>query len=101
MAEADPGKIVNVHEAKTHFSKLLDRARQAGDESLARRPMARIIKPLAEMGAWERARGWRTDSLPIGRKSPARSGRPPIPVMTWVEALPITSGTSIPPPTHR
>lgn len=31
MAEADPQKMFNVHEAKTHFSRLLERA-HAGEE---------------------------------------------------------------------
>ncbi|MFA5963409.1 MAG: type II toxin-antitoxin system Phd/YefM family antitoxin [Sphingomonas sp.] len=45
MAEADPGKMVNVHEAKTHFSKLLERA-HAGEEIIlakAGRPYAKLV----------------------------------------------------------
>jgi prevent-host-death family protein len=47
VAEADPlaGKMVNVHEAKTHFSKLLDRA-HAGEEIVlakAGRPYAKLV----------------------------------------------------------
>lgn len=51
MAEADPSgtkptvKIINVHEAKTHLSRLLDRAR-AGEEiviSKANKPYAKLI----------------------------------------------------------
>jgi prevent-host-death family protein len=50
MAESDPklGKTVNVHEAKTHFSKLLERA-HAGEEIVvakAGKPYARLV-PLA------------------------------------------------------
>lgn len=50
MAEADPTpvKIVNVHDAKTHLSKLLKRA-HAGEEiilGLAGKPYARLV-PLA------------------------------------------------------
>lgn len=51
MAEADPRKeteqrkMVNVHDAKTHFSKLLDRA-HAGEEIIlakAGKPYARLV----------------------------------------------------------
>ena len=48
MAEADP-KIVNVHQAKTHFSQLLERA-HAGEEIIvakAGKPYARLM-PLSE-----------------------------------------------------
>jgi len=47
MAEADP-KIVNVHEAKTHLSKLLDRAHAGEEIILAKggKPYARLV-PLA------------------------------------------------------
>ncbi|MDH7973509.1 type II toxin-antitoxin system prevent-host-death family antitoxin [Sphingomonas sp. AR_OL41] len=44
MAEADPGKMVNVHEAKTHFSKLLERA-HAGEEII----LAKAGKPYAKL----------------------------------------------------
>ncbi len=54
MAEADPkvGTTVNVHEAKTHFSKLLGRV-EAGEEivlSRAGKPVARLVPfaPAAE-----------------------------------------------------
>ncbi len=49
MAEADPLKIYNVHQAKTHLSKLIDRA-HAGEEIIvakAGEPWARIV-PYAE-----------------------------------------------------
>ena len=49
MAEADPLKMVNVHQAKTHFSKLLDRA-HAGEEIIlakAGKPYARLV-PIAD-----------------------------------------------------
>jgi prevent-host-death family protein len=50
MAKADPRKpVVNVHEAKTHFSKLLDRA-HAGEEIIlakAGKPYARLM-PMGE-----------------------------------------------------
>jgi len=47
VAEADPelGKVVNVHEAKTHLSKLLKRA-QAGEEIVlfkAGKPYAKLV----------------------------------------------------------
>lgn len=49
MAEADPKKSVfNVHEAKTHFSKLIERA-HAGEEIVLAKggvPYARLV-PLA------------------------------------------------------
>jgi len=47
MAEADP-KFVNIHDAKTHFSKLVERA-HAGEEIIvakAGKPYARLV-PLA------------------------------------------------------
>ena len=49
MAEADPRKTFNVHEAKTQFSKLIDRA-HAGEEIIVAKggiPYARLV-PLAE-----------------------------------------------------
>jgi prevent-host-death family protein len=45
MSEADPKKTFNVHEAKTHFSKLVERA-QAGEEIIiakAGKPYARLV----------------------------------------------------------
>lgn len=47
----DMSRAVNVHEAKTHFSKLLDRA-AAGEEIVlakAGKPVARLV-PLATAG---------------------------------------------------
>ena len=44
MADADPRKMVNVHDAKTHFSKLLDRA-HAGEEIV----LAKAGKPYAKL----------------------------------------------------
>jgi prevent-host-death family protein len=49
MAEADPQKTFNVHEAKTHLSRLLDRA-HAGEEVIIAKdgvPYARLV-PLSE-----------------------------------------------------
>ena len=45
MAEADPQVTFNVHEAKTHFSKLIDRA-HAGEEIIVAKagvPYARLV----------------------------------------------------------
>lgn len=51
MAEADPQRMFNVHEAKTHFSRLVDRA-HAGEEIVVAKagvPYARLvpIEPVA------------------------------------------------------
>jgi prevent-host-death family protein len=48
MADADPRKMVNVHDAKTHFSKLLDRA-HAGEEII----LAKAGKPYAKLVPFE------------------------------------------------
>ena len=45
MAEADPQKTFNVHEAKTHFSRLIERA-HAGEEIViakAGEPWAKLV----------------------------------------------------------
>ena len=45
VAEADPSKIFNVHDAKTHLSKLIDRA-HAGEEIIlakAGEPWAKLV----------------------------------------------------------
>ena len=45
MAESDPQKTFNVHDAKTHLSRLIDRA-HAGEEIIlakAGEPMAKIV----------------------------------------------------------
>ncbi|GGB27834.1 hypothetical protein GCM10011380_16810 [Sphingomonas metalli] len=52
MAEADPQKTFNVHEAKTQFSRLIDRA-HAGEEIIVAKdgePWARLmpIEPAAK-----------------------------------------------------
>jgi prevent-host-death family protein len=60
VAEADPQKTFNVHEAKTHFSKLIDRA-HAGEEII----VAKDGKPWAKLS--------RIDSEP--RRSPRTPGR--------------------------
>lgn len=60
MAEADPQKTFNVHEAKTQFSKLVDRA-HAGEEIIVAKagvPYAKLvpIEPVAKRkrvpGGW-------------------------------------------------
>ncbi len=45
MAEADPQKTFNIHEAKTHFSRLVDRA-HAGEEIVVAKdgvPYAKLV----------------------------------------------------------
>lgn len=45
MTEADPPSMFNVHEAKTHFSRLIDRA-HAGEEIIVAKdgvPYARLV----------------------------------------------------------
>lgn len=45
MAEADPQKMFNLHEAKTHFSRLVDRA-HAGEEIVVAKagvPYAKLV----------------------------------------------------------
>ncbi|WP_374943143.1 type II toxin-antitoxin system Phd/YefM family antitoxin [Sphingomonas sp.] len=60
MADADPLKTFNVHDAKTNLSKLMDRA-HAGEEIIlakAGRPWARMVpieppsKPKRMPGGW-------------------------------------------------
>ena len=58
MAEADPRDTFNVHEAKTHFSKLIDRA-HAGEEMIIAKdgvPYARL-GPLADAPRPQRVPG--------------------------------------------
>lgn len=58
--------IVNVHEAKTHFSKLLDRA-HAGEEitiAKAGRPYARLVK-LADAPPFRRQPGGWPELAPL------------------------------------
>ena len=76
MAEADPRKMINVHDAKTHFSKLLDRA-HAGEEIV----LAKAGKPYAKL-------------VPIGPETlpPRKPGRfkhlrPDVPSGIWFEPL--------------
>ena len=57
MAEADPQKTFNVHDAKSQLSKLIDRAR-AGEEIIiakAGEPMVRLV-PVGDAPAASRRR---------------------------------------------
>jgi prevent-host-death family protein len=78
MAEADPRKIVNVHDAKTHLSRLLDRA-HAGEEII----LAKAGKPYARLVPY-------TDSEKLPPRKPGRLkgliGE--IPDSVWFEPLP-------------
>jgi prevent-host-death family protein len=69
--------IVNVHEAKTHLSRLLDRA-HAGEEIIvakAGKPYARLVK-LEE-----------PEALPFKRKPGGWPGLGAIPDSVWFEPL--------------
>ena len=77
MAEADPFKPINVHEAKTNFSKLLDRA-HAGEEIV----LAKAGVPYAKL---------------VPYSAPAKPGRKPgrfkhllkdVPSDIWFEPIP-------------
>jgi prevent-host-death family protein len=59
MAEADPQKTFNVHDAKTQLSKLIDRA-HAGEEII----LSKAGKPYAKLIAFE--------SSPLPRRQPGR-----------------------------
>lgn len=66
MAEADPQKTFNVHEAKTHFSRLIERA-HAGEEIIlakAGEPWAKLV-PYAEPAKVRRKPGGLTLSGPL------------------------------------
>lgn len=81
MAEADPKiekSIVNVHEAKTHFSRLLERA-HAGEEII----LAKAGKPYAKLVPYE----------PVSAKPKRQPGRfkgllGDIPDSVWFDPLP-------------
>ena len=80
MADADPkpAKTVNVHEAKTHFSKLLDRA-HAGEEII----LAKAGRPYAKLVPFIEA------AKPPARKPGRLKGIiPPIPDSVWFDPLP-------------
>ncbi len=64
MAEADPQKTFNVHDAKTHLSRLIDRA-HAGEEIVLAKagvPYAKLVpysdggKPRRVPGSWPELR---------------------------------------------
>ncbi|MBY0521236.1 MAG: type II toxin-antitoxin system prevent-host-death family antitoxin [Sphingomonas sp.] len=64
MAEADPTKTYNVHDAKTHLSKLIDRA-HAGEEIIFAKagvPYAKLVpfnapdQPRRKPGRWPELR---------------------------------------------
>ncbi|HEX5583250.1 type II toxin-antitoxin system Phd/YefM family antitoxin [Gaiella sp.] len=52
--------VVNMHEAKTHLSRLVERARQGEDVVIAKagRPVARLV-PLTEADAPRKLGGWK------------------------------------------
>lgn len=68
-----PRKTVNVHEAKTHLSKLLERV-EAGDEVI----IARAGRPVARLMPFARP-GKRTLGLDAGRGSVASDFDAPLP----------------------
>jgi prevent-host-death family protein len=58
MAEADPQKTFNIHEAKTQFSRLVDRA-HAGEEIVVAKdgvPYAKLV-PIARVAPRKRVPG--------------------------------------------
>lgn len=60
MAEADPQKTFNLHEAKTHFSRLVDRA-HAGEEIIVAKagvPYARLVPIAPEPKRKRTPGGW-------------------------------------------
>ena len=66
MAEADPQRTFNVHDAKTQLSKLIDRA-HAGEEIViakAGEPWAKIV-PVADAASSRRRPGGLTLTGPI------------------------------------
>jgi prevent-host-death family protein len=77
MADADPRKMVNVHDAKTHLSRLLDRA-HAGEEII----LAKAGKPYAKLVPIEKPPA-KPRRMPGGLKV---SG--PIPDAVWFDPLP-------------
>ncbi|MFC7500357.1 type II toxin-antitoxin system Phd/YefM family antitoxin [Enterovirga sp. GCM10030262] len=77
MAEADPRKMINVHDAKTHFSRLLERA-HAGEEII----LAKAGKPYAKLVPIENVVR-QPKRKPGGLKV---SG--PIPDAVWFDPLP-------------
>ena len=76
MAEADPQKTFNVHEAKTNLSKLMDRA-HAGEEII----LAKAGSPWAKIVPIEPTP--RRKRVPGGLKLTA-----PIPDSVWFDPMP-------------
>lgn len=77
MAEADP-KVVNVHDAKTNFSKLLERA-HAGEEIV----LAKAGKPYAKLVPY--------GEVPLPPRKPGRFKHllQEVPSDIWFEPLPV------------
>jgi len=78
MAEADPQKTFNIHEAKTQFSRLVDRA-HAGEEIVVAKdgvPYAKLV-PIADAPARPRRQPGRFKGL-LGD----------IPDSVWFDPLP-------------
>ena len=52
MASASPPRQFNIHEAKTHFSRLIERVERGDEVLIARdgRPVARLV-PIGKQGA--------------------------------------------------
>lgn len=65
IGAAPPAKVVNVHEAKTHFSKLLKRAHE-GEEIV----LSKAGKPYAKLVPIERAPKRREPGILKGYKVP-------------------------------
>lgn len=62
MAEADPKSMFNVHEAKTHLSRLIERA-QAGEEIVlakAGEPVAKLVPFASTRKQSRQPGGWPT-----------------------------------------
>ncbi|HVQ07768.1 MAG TPA: type II toxin-antitoxin system Phd/YefM family antitoxin [Allosphingosinicella sp.] len=77
MAEADPLKMINVHDAKTHLSRLLDRAR-AGEEII----LAKAGKPYARLVPYEK------EHLPPRKPGRLKGLIGNIPDSVWFDPLP-------------
>ena len=78
MVEADPHKMFNVHDAKTHLSRLLDRA-HAGEEII----LAKAGEPYAKLVPFD----------PPAARAPRKPGRfrgllGDIPDSVWFDPLP-------------
>ncbi len=76
MAEADPQTMFNVHDAKTHFSRLVDRAHDGEEIVIAKAgvPWAKLVPITRPAKRKRQAGGW-----------PELAG---IPESVWFEPLP-------------